>query len=55
MSTYSLLLVITAAIAHATWNLIAKRAANVGPVFVFAYSVCGVILFTPLGRLDSAP
>ena len=47
MSTYSLLLVITAAIAHASWNLIAKRAANVGPVFVFAYSVCGVILFTP--------
>lgn len=47
MSAYSLLLVVAAAIAHASWNLIAKRAASVGPVFVFAYSVCGVILFTP--------
>lgn len=47
MSTESLLLVIAAAIAHATWNLIAKRAASVGPVFVFAYSVCGVLIFAP--------
>jgi len=37
MSYASLTLVIMAAMAHATWNLLAKRAAMVGPVFVFAH------------------
>lgn len=40
-------MVIAAAIAHATWNLLAKRAAHVGPVFVFAYGLCGVLIFSP--------
>jgi hypothetical protein len=36
MSSSALLLVIAAAIAHAAWNLLAKRAAHVGSPFVFA-------------------
>src|SRR5690606_1187701 len=47
MSLASLLLVIAAAIAHASWNLIAKRAAQVGPAFVFAYGLCATLLYTP--------
>lgn len=47
MTLSALLLVITAAICHASWNLLAKRAAKVGPTFVFAYGLCSVILFAP--------
>lgn len=47
MTLSALLLVIVAAICHASWNLLAKRAAQVGPPFVFAYGLCSVILFTP--------
>jgi len=47
MSLASLLLVIAAAIAHASWNLIAKRAAQVGPAFVFAYALCATVLYAP--------
>lgn len=44
MTVTSLLLVILAALIHASWNLMAKKAANVGAVFVFAYNlVCGVV------------
>jgi len=47
MSLASLLLVISAAIAHASWNLIAKRAAKVGPAFVFAYGLCSTLIYAP--------
>lgn len=47
MSYASLILVVLAAMAHATWNLLAKRAAMVGPVFVFAYGLCSVLLYAP--------
>ncbi|OZI79667.1 MULTISPECIES: DMT family transporter [Bordetella] len=47
MSYASLILVILAAMAHATWNLLAKRAAMVGPVFVFAYGLCASLLYAP--------
>lgn len=47
MSLSALLLVIVAAICHASWNLLAKRAAKVGPPFVFAYGLCSTILFAP--------
>ncbi len=47
MSHTSLLLVVLAAIAHATWNLLAKRAAMVGPVFVFAYGLAASLLYAP--------
>ncbi|AKQ56360.1 DMT family transporter [Bordetella hinzii] len=47
MTYTSLLLVILAAMAHATWNLLAKRAAMVGPVFVFAYGLAASLLYAP--------
>lgn len=39
MALASLLLVVLASFIHASWNLLAKRAASVGPVFVFAYNL----------------
>ncbi|CAM3974497.1 EamA family transporter [Bordetella tumulicola] len=47
MSYASLILVVLAAMAHATWNLLAKRAAMVGPAFVFAYGLCATLLYAP--------
>ena len=47
MSYSSLLLVVLAAMAHATWNLLAKRAAMVGAPFVFAYGLCASVLYAP--------
>ncbi len=48
MSLSALSLVVLAAFIHATWNLLAKRAAAAGPAFVFAYAVCGAVLYLPL-------
>lgn len=47
MTLASMLLVILAALIHATWNLLAKRAAAVGSVFVFYSSVIGAIVYAP--------
>jgi drug/metabolite transporter (DMT)-like permease len=47
MSLTSLFLVILASLIHATWNLLAKKAANVGAVFVFAYNLFSVVAFAP--------
>lgn len=47
MTTSSLLLVIAAAIAHATWNLLNKKASHVGSAFVFAYGLCSVVIYLP--------
>jgi len=47
MTLAALLLVITAAFTHATWNLLAKRAAPVGPPFVFAYGLCATVIYFP--------
>ncbi len=47
MTTSALLLVIAAAMAHATWNLLNKRAAHVGPAFVFAYGLCSTLIYLP--------
>jgi len=58
----ALALVLTAAGAHAGWNLIAKRAGG-GVAFVWSYGTAGVVLWMPLGiaalvlgsgRLDAA-
>lgn len=43
----SLLLVVLASFVHATWNLLAKRAASVGPVFVFAYNLIACVAYAP--------
>ena len=47
MTLAALLLVLLAAILHATWNLLAKRAAAVGPVFVFAYNLVACVAYAP--------
>ena len=47
MPTASLLLVVLAAVIHATWNLLAKRAADVGPVFVAAYNLVAFLAYAP--------
>jgi len=47
MTPLALLLVITSAFTHATWNLLAKRAAMVGAAFVFAYSLCATLIYFP--------
>ncbi len=47
MTFTSLLLVVLAAFIHAGWNLLAKRAAPVGPVFVFAYNLVSCVAYAP--------
>lgn len=47
MALASLTLVILAAFIHASWNLLAKRAASAGPAFVFASSVLSAIIYAP--------
>jgi drug/metabolite transporter (DMT)-like permease len=47
MPLLSLALVVLAAFVHATWNLLAKRAAKAGPAFVFAYNVVACIAYLP--------
>ncbi len=48
MSLSALSLVVLAALIHACWNLLAKRAAAIGPMFVFAYALCATVLYLPL-------
>lgn len=47
MAFASLLLVVLASFIHASWNLLAKRAASVGPIFVFAYNLIACIAYAP--------
>lgn len=47
MALASLLLVVLASFIHASWNLLAKRAASVGPVFVFAYNLVACAAYAP--------
>ena len=47
MTLASLLLIILASMIHATWNLLAKKAASVGPVFVFAYNLVACVGYAP--------
>ena len=47
MTVASLALVVLAALVHATWNLLSKRAAAAGPTFVFAYSVVACVAYAP--------
>ena len=47
MAFASLLLVVLASFIHASWNLLAKRAAPVGPIFVFAYNLIACIAYAP--------
>lgn len=47
MSFSALLLILAAAVAHATWNLLAKRAGG-GAVFVWLYAVTATVLWAPV-------
>ena len=47
MSYTALLLIVLAAFIHATWNLLAKRAAHGGPTFVFVYSTISTLAYLP--------
>ncbi|HET6953466.1 MAG TPA: DMT family transporter [Acidimicrobiales bacterium] len=48
MTAASLTLILAAAIAHATWNLYAKRAGEAaGPAFLWLFAVGSVILYLP--------
>lgn len=47
MTLASLLLVVLASVIHASWNLLAKRAASVGPLFILAYSLVACIAYAP--------
>ena len=47
MSLYPLALVVLAALIHATWNLLAKRAASAGPAFVFFSGVVSSVVYAP--------
>ena len=47
MTFASVLLVVLAAFLHAGWNLLAKRGAAIGPVFVFAYNLIACAAYAP--------
>ena len=47
MALLPLTLVVLAAIIHATWNLLAKRAAHAGVAFVFAYNLFAFVTYAP--------
>lgn len=47
MTLASLFLVVLASFIHASWNLLAKRAAPVGPVFVLAYNFVACVAYAP--------
>ncbi len=47
MTATALALVVTAAFIHATWNLLAKRAADGGAAFVFVYTAVSCVAYAP--------
>ena len=47
MSSVALSLIVLAALIHASWNLLAKRAAHAGPTFVFAYTCISAVVYLP--------
>jgi len=51
VSGSALLLVLTAALCHATWNIAAKRVRSDGTVFVWCYATGSALLWLPIGAL----
>lgn len=47
MTLTSLFLVVLASFIHASWNLLVKRAASVGPVFLLAANVIACVVYAP--------
>ena len=48
MTFHALVLVLTAGLFHAIWNLLAKRAGGGGAPFVWLYTVLSALLYAPL-------
>src|SRR5918998_507421 len=48
MTFFALVLVLAAAVFHATWNLLAKRVGDGGAVFVWLFGLCSLLIFAPL-------
>jgi len=48
MTLFALLLVLTAAFFHATWNLLAKRVGDGGAVFVWMFGAFSALVYAPL-------
>jgi drug/metabolite transporter (DMT)-like permease len=57
MTFFALVLVLAAAVFHATWNLLAKRVGDGGAVFVWLFGLCSLVIYVPLAVvvLVSAP
>jgi len=53
VSGLALLLVLTAALCHASWNLLAKRAGG-GLAFLWLFAVMGLVLYAPLAMVSFA-
>ena len=51
MTLFALLLVLTAAFFHATWNLLAKRVGDGGAVFVWMFGAFSALIYAPLAVL----
>ncbi len=47
MTLFALALVLAAAFVHATWNLLAKRAGDGGPTFVWLFNTLSFIIYAP--------
>ena len=48
MTFFALVLVLAAAVAHASWNLLAKRVGEGGAVFVWLFGLFSVLIYAPL-------
>ena len=48
MTVFALALVLSAAVFHATWNLLAKRVGAGGAVFVWLFGALSVLIYAPL-------
>lgn len=48
MTLFALVLVLVAAVFHATWNLLAKRVGDGGPAFVWLFSLLSALVYAPL-------
>ncbi len=49
MSWLVILLIVAGGLAHATWNLVVKRSAVSGPVFVWLIAVAAAVVLLPVG------
>jgi drug/metabolite transporter (DMT)-like permease len=48
VTLFALALVLAAAFAHASWNLLAKRAGDGGPAFVWLFNSLSLLIYAPL-------